>query len=417
MIAALRVPRQPPLASPASWRRLVDVVQGGAWANTTTSAAYYNGTSYIGYIDLTGTIRVASYDHASHAVAVSPSIMGGFNVDLHTAPGILVRSSDHKILVAFCQQATNHMYIALSSNAEDVSAWGSATDIASTLAGGGQYTYGNLSQLSGASGDIYLHYRDGLDSTGKLCYSVSTDGGSTWSAQTVLYQATNGGYWTFDCDDTARLDFLVSDGSAASGDTASVYHFYYDGSSYYQTDGTPISASLPLAPADLTKVCDGATNGSVRFPYGIVGAGGPYACWAAANTGGWAANPENYWYAVYTGGAWSAHTIADAGAIPNNDIFEGGVAIDRIDPTKTYVARSVSGNYQLFLYETSDGGSTWTSSQLTSDTGDTENYHPLAPHNAASGLRCVWSGGTIAPDTTTNFSCQIRGYPNPQAVF
>lgn len=418
-VVALRVPRQPPASSSASWQKLVDM-PGGAWpgSGNTINATYYNGHTYIGYIDANGAIRVASRNHTTHAVTVSPAIASGFSVDLHTAPGVLVRSSDHKILVAYTAQATNHMNIAISTNAEDVSAWGTPTDIASTLAGGGQYTYAGLFQLSGESGKIYLYYRDGLDATGKLCYSTSSDGGATWAAQTVLYQATNGAYWSLDSDGVSRIDFAVSDGNAASGDTASLYHFYKSGSSsYFKTDGTAITATLPLAPANLTKLYDGSANGSVRVPYSIIGAGGPYVVLAAANTGGWATHPENYWYAIYSGGSWNIHDITDAGVIPNNDLFEGGATLDAIDPTRVYLTRSSGGNYQVYLYETSDGGATWTSTLLTSDTGDNQNYHPVSPRNADSRLRCLWSSGTIAPDTTQNFTCQIRGYPNPVGAF
>lgn len=413
-LATLRTPRQPPLVSPNNFQRLVGM-PGGAFVHT-VGAAYYNGKTYFGYPTTNGEIRVSSYDHTTHAVVTSPAIKTGLTGDIHNAPSVLVRSSDHKIVVAFAQQQDTHIYVAISTNAEDVSAWGAATDLDATL-GGTSYTYANLFQLSGESGKIYLFYRDmqGVSpTTHALCYSTSTDGGATWSAQTSIYHPTAGtsSYWSIDSDSSARIDFCVSDGTASLGDTASLYHFYYSATHFFKSDGTQITDSLPLGPSSLTKVSDGATDGSVRVPYAVASSG-PHVVWAAADPAGWAANPELYLYAVYSGG-WSVNEITGQGAIPNDDLYEGGLTLDRSDPTKVFLAKT-SGVYQMYLYETPDGGDTWSSTQLTFDS-DWPNFHPISPRDAVSGLRALWGQGPVYPQTVSgvggsNFACAIRCYP------
>lgn len=406
--AALRVPHYPQVPA-AAWEQILEM-PGGGFPGNTVGAAYYNGNTYFGYIDGNGAIRVSSYNHATRAVTKSPAIVSGLAVDYHSGPSVLVRSSDHKIVIAAAPHQGTHMYVAVSTNAEDVSAWGAATDIASTL-GGTAYTYANLFQLSGESGKIYLFYRDVASSTNWLTYSTSTDGGSTWAAQTHLYgNSGHQSYWAIDSDSMSRIDFITSDGAADADGFGSVYHFYKSGSSYYKSDGTVISASLPLVPSNLTKIYDGATNGYVRVPSSVITTGGPYAGWASYNSAGAGSN-EAYWYGVFTGGAWTVNQIDDTGSVPEiPGAAEGDVAIDAIDPSIVYVSRKSSGRWQMFRYETSDSGATWGSSQLTDDASDGGDIKPLVPRDAAVGLRCLWQSGTYGP-AGTPFSFQLRKYP------
>lgn len=421
---ALRVPRTPPMASPEPWFTLATPNYGFVGSNVVASAVYYNGSTYFGLVDLDSNIRVGSYDHATGVVAISPSIVS-IIPDVHCTPSVLVRQSDQKLIVAAAshnQVGGIHVYVAVSSSAEDVSAWGTATDIQSSL-GGTSYTYAHLVQLSGESGKIYLFFRDMQDTqaTAVLCYSTSTDDGATWSSQTALYKNTSHkSYWVIDSDDASRIDFVVSDGSNVS-DSASLYHFYYDGS-FHTSDGTTIS-SPPFAPASLTKIYDGSTDGGVRVPYSLIVGPNPVAAWAAFDTAGSGSN-EHYWHGHYSGGAWGTHEIADAGSPPTAGFSEGGVAIDRIDTNSVYVSREQSSYFQIVKYQTADGGSTWTSSTLTTDatgqTGDALNLRPISPKNAVSTLRCLWCFGphfVATSDSYEESSAAIRGYPNPIAAF
>lgn len=420
-IPRLRVPVKPPPTGYA-WHPVIGSPAGWVGSDMPGHAVYYNGHTYLGFIDLDGNAKVASYNHTTNAATVSPAIVSsGLVGDIHCTPSVLVRSSDHKLVVAVAAHSNTpavHMYVAISTNAEDVSAWGAATDIKSTL-GGTAYTYAHLVQLSGESGKIYLFYRDeqSAGATSALCYSTSTDGGATWTAQTTLY-ANSGkqSYWVIDTDDTSRIDFAVSDGNASDGDAASCYHFSYSGGSYFKSDGTLISVSLPLGPTNLTKIYD-SSNGHVRIPYSIRGGAAPVVALAAYDPAGSGSN-EKYWYCAYSAGSWGAHTVVDMGSPPTSGFSDGGIAIDKTSTDTVYVSRLVTSNWQIVKYATSDGGSTWTSIQLSSDPGladDTYNLRPVSPHNAATGLRAAWCFGPHFVDGTSSLersSGWIRGYPN-----
>ncbi len=411
---ALRTPRQPQVPA-RTWFGLVGM-PGGGWPGQNTPSSYYNGNTYFGYQDGDGNIRVASYNHATGAVVISPAIVTGLAVDYHSAPSVLVRSSDHKILVSIAPHNTLHMYVAVSSNAEDVSAFGAATDIAGTL-GGTAFTYANLFQLSGESGKIYLYFRDQVSGTNKLCFSTSTNGGSTWTALTILYANTGkSSYWVIDSDSTNRIDIVTSDAVADADGSGDLYHFYYTGGSYFKSDGTLISAGLPLAPSNLTKIYNGATNGFIRDPLGIISSGGPYAVWASYNSAGAGSN-ENYWYGVLSGGTWTVNKIDDDGSLPENPgALEGGCSIDATDPNTVFASKKISGRWQMHRYVTANGGSTWTATRLTFDTPDGGDLKPSTPRNAAVGLRCLWLSGTYGP-AGSPFSFKIRGYPNPERLW
>ncbi len=421
---SLRTQIQPFRTSPPFFT-LTGPSKGWAGSDLVASCTYYNGKTYFGFVDGAGGIRVGAYTHSSKTVAISPAIVA-IIPDVHCTPSVLIRQSDHKLVIATSPHNLTpsvHMYIAISTNAEDVSAWGAATDIQGTL-GGTSYTYPHLVQLSGESGKIYLFYRDEQDgqANSALCYSTSTDGGSTWTAQTTLYKHSGGhqSYWALESDDTNRIEIITSDGSSAAGDpNASVYHFYYTGGSRYKSDGTLISASLPLAPTDLTKIYDGATHGGVRAPYCAAVGPSPFATWASYDLAGAGSN-EHYWYGTCdSGGAWTVNEIADAGTPPVTGFAEGGVYLDRIDQTLAYLSRKVSGYMQVYRYATSDSGVTWTNTALTSDTagqfGDSLNLRPISPRNAASDLRALWCFGPhyVDHDGYETSTAAIRGYPNP----
>lgn len=413
----LRVPRTAPI-TPTLYQTLIGR-PGGSWAEINVNAVYYNGTTYFGYMAPGGTIRVASYNHATHAVAVSPAIVSGLVTDDHDAPGVLVRQSDHKIVMACAPHSSNHMYIAVSTNAEDVTSWGAATDIASTLAGGAIYTYPSLVQLSGESGKIYLFYRDGdPTTTAKTAYSTSTDGGSTWAAETVLFSAGTGKgvYFAVDNDGTSRIDFVASDGNAANdGTNCSLYHFYYTGGNYYKSDGTLIggSGSLPLAPANTTKIHDGSTSGALSTTMDVSRNGSNvYVAYSAANTGGLAGNPMNLWYGVWSGSSWTTNDVTDTGV----NGTDRGICLSRDTPSTTiFLGKVVSGSSKMQRYVTSNGGSSWAEEDLTGVEPDQSqlNSDPISPWNAVPSLEALWVYGDFAG---AFLSAEIRGFPNPQNI-
>lgn len=422
--ASLRTPRQPPQPSPQPYPVPSIGVPSG-WPGNNRNSTFYNGVTYIGFCDGDGNVRVAAYRHSTGALTVSPIIVSGLGADCHCGPCVLIRSSDRKIIVAVAPHAASHMYVAVSTNSEDVTSWGAATDIIASIGSTLTCTYANLFQLSGESGKLYLFFRNGSPTTGQLYYSTSTDGGVTWTAAVELYaNGTNGPYWAISSDDTSRIDFAVSDGNVGSNGIGSMYHFYYTGGSFYTSDGTLITAALPLAPANITEIYGGFSNGYVRAPFDVVTNGGnPVAVWSAWNHAGSGSN-MNYWYASCSGGVWTVNLIHDTGSTSDPQFNEGGVCIDHTNPNRVYVSIDTSGVWQIYTYLTANAGATWTSTQMTSDSGtpgDAYNLRPVSPRNANSGLPVVWlfgphystpPGSGIEPP-----AARLRGFPNPIKIF
>lgn len=105
------------------------------------------------------------------------------------------------------------------------------------------HTYPVIHQPLGETNDpIYLFVRDrpagaagGINAA--LAISKSTNGGVNWSANTLLCHMTSTMcYWRIESNGVDRLDFVVADGTTLA-DAASAYHFYYEGNSYYRSDG------------------------------------------------------------------------------------------------------------------------------------------------------------------------------------
>jgi putative BNR repeat neuraminidase len=366
----------------------------GGWQGLTGAGAYwYNGVTYFGYIDSSGNVKINTYSDAG-VLGTAFTLHATLQVDWHCNPAVLVRS-DGRIIVAYCRHSGSEMYVRLSSNPEDISAFGTETNIDSQL-GGFQYTYPILFE---SGGTLYLFYRDdgpgGNGEPSKWSYSTSTDG-VTWAAETIFYnQGTLNTYMAVDFDGT-RFDFAVTDGSA-DADNASVYHFYRVGSSYYKSDGTLISASLPLTPADLTLVHSGASGGA-RYPASIDGNGGsPIITWPEFTAGA-----KDWYYAAYSG-SWTSHNVVSDGATGAAWV-EGGFALDHSDPTIAWLSRSVSGHYQVFRYRTYDSGATWFSTQISASASD--DFYPFVPRNAGR-LKALWLRGTAS--SATSYTLQIMG--------
>lgn len=351
---------------------------GGGWTSIGGPRAVTLGSyTYIGKVDLSGNVVVDVV--LSGAITATRTIHASLEAsDLHDAPALLVRSSDHRLVSAYSKHVGTTIYVRISANSLDSDptisgGWGTEQDLDSTL-GGTHYTYTALVQLNDEASDpIYLFYRDQEDSdnTGILTYTKSTDGGATWAAQTQLAKySMHTIYWAVHSDDSARIDIGLSSAHPTAETNASVYHLYYTGGSWYTSDGVAISGAKPYAMSSLTQIYDGTTlNGAIgsigvdssghpELTYGIITAG-------AVTSANWA-----YW----TGSAWTTHqivTTSDSGLLLTDAI------VDETSPTTVYMSRLSSGVYEMFRYWTPDLGFSWLETQLTSGSSNQGVFYPV----------------------------------------
>lgn len=380
---------------------VVTTAPNGSTQPVSAASAYqYNGVIYVGYIDgSNGNVEIVTVDDTTKAVSAATVLHAALEADWHDTPAVLVRT-DGKIVVAYSKHVGAEMYVRISTHAEDISAFGTETNIASQIGTDSGYTYPTLVQLTGESGSpVYLWYREHQDAgaTGAWCLAKSTDGGATWATSLTVLKRTNFyAYANMDSDGT-RLDIGTTDGSG-SADHASIYHVYRVGTSYFKSDGTS-AGSLPIDPTTLTQIFDGSATG-VRYTASIYGNGGSPIVTFPDQTG----NTDYYW-AIWSGGSWHTHLVTDDGTTGAAWV-EGGFVADRGDPTYSYLSRFASSHYNVWRYHTTDAGTTFDTTQLS--TSPSDDFYPIAVRNAAR-TRVIWARGTAS--TYLSFSLGLLAAP------
>ena len=325
-----------------------------------------------------------------------------FQVDDHNNPAFLKRSSDGRVIAAYSAHPGG-LRIAVSTVADSVAEFGTPVEINTSISVGSPgLSYANPYELTGEiDSPIYLFTRFGNSSgTWKQMMTKSTDQGATWSTA-VDFLTTSGDrpYLKIVQNGNDRLDFLVTDGHPSSYATNSVYHFYYQDGSYYQTDGTVISASLPFTPAThLTKVYDGATVRAWIWDIQIDGSGHPVILYSRFPT----TSDHRYHRARWNGSAWEHSEICAAGGYLYlaEAYYSGGMCLDPEDVNVVYASREISGVHQIYRYETADGV-TWTGSELINSAN--RKFRPFVPAGARALL---YVEGVYT--TYTNFRTTIR---------
>jgi hypothetical protein len=386
--------------------------EGGwhGWGN----AFSYGGYTYIGYVDNGGDISIAVFDEASGAVSlvvVDPD----FLPDQHNVPALLRSPVDGRLLVVYCTHNGTAIFLRVSASSLDVDptlagGWLGPSANLDSQVGASYYTYPYLCALSDG---VYLFHRGHFSTSSNWGYSVTTDGGDTWSARVNLVA---GDLWYAKSFRTSatRLDFLVTDGSYAE-QYASLYHFYLDtvAGTYHQTDGTEIVDPPPIAAENMTLVYDGALAGA-RGPGGLAKVGDELACTTFVQTGtptGHIGEDQDYLQARWDGSAWAVHTVASAvGAITFN-YTEGGIAQDPADLDHVVLSRraipDAGSPWRIWDGRTADGGATWDLTQRTFE-GASDMY-PVFPRDASLALRYFWQKGTFTDDDEWNTGIEAYG--------
>jgi len=338
-------------------------------------ALYYGGNVYAGAVSMNGSILVVRWPDGG-GMDQSFVLHHKLEQDDHDNPALLVRDSDQKLLCFYSEHVGSEMYLRISTNAEDVSAWGAETGLHASL-GATSYTYPNPVQLTGEENDpIYLFYRDTLaPGNQRIAFSKSTDDGATWAAQTQLIVGT---YAKYALNGDARIDMVIGNNPSAELDHG-IYHLYYQGGNYYKSDGTQIVAEAPFAVGDLTQVYDGSVTPGWLWDIAIDGSGYPVIVYATfADVG----DPV-YCYARWNGSSWTSHNVVSAGAtiyegVPDpQDYYCGGIVLDHSDVNVVYLSKAVGGVHWLYRYETANGGSSWTAEVVA--TGGDVNHKQIRP--------------------------------------
>jgi hypothetical protein len=382
----------------------ITTAPNAGWTQITgPHAVYHAGYTYLGYVDGSGNVEVvARVDGGPTGAAVT--LHATLDADLHVAPSLWVRDSDHKLIAIYTRHdadATLRWRISTNSLDSDPTLSGGFASEATTTIGATSLTYPSIGQLGG---DIYVTLRDYVSgtTTGSIIVTKSTDGGATWSAKTVICTDTGVIEYVFAHFGPSRIDLAISSGNGVNDANVNVYHLYFDGS-WHKSDGTLLT--LPVGVASLTKVYDHASLGS-GWPTGVAidATGKPVVLYETVTAP--LGNSKAIRYARWNGSSWDNATVAslnDSG-LPTYSHS----ALDESDPANVYTVEPVSGVFEAFKYQTHDRGATFVQKQLTSASAADGNGYPVNVHDRGPDLRALWLGGGSFTDYLT-FNIGSRG--------
>jgi hypothetical protein len=407
--------------------RTITAAPDGAWSwFGDPRAVYYNGYTYVGYVDTTGNVCVRWFRHSDSTVGSEIILKAALDVDDHVNPSFLVRASDHKLMVWYCRHepisTTMHQRISTTSLDTDPDlgdGFAAETDTDAQM-GSVSYDYPVPIQLSSDSPNLRMFYRNvSFGSDYQITQSESpTAAGTDWSGRDAVYRsnhASGRGYWKIADDGAGKIHFAVTNESPNTGAT-SLGHAYFDTADgdYHQTDGTVI-ALRGVAPLDVfwfidvTLVYDGSVTRGWVWDIALDGAT-PVIVYPTfpGYTGSGVASDHRYNYARWNGSAWVSTEICAAGpGIDVTGVYSGGMCLDPDDPSIVYASRQVASRWGIWKYVTADNGATF-SGTLISDHATEKLIRPYVPKGHAQGLDVLWLQGAYTGYTVFNMG--IRAY-------
>lgn len=351
------------------------VAATGLWL-TRPRAVEYNGATYYTWLDIAATkIRIAKLTHSTGAwlgAEVGAAIMA----DSHAAPTLYVDGSGYLFVLISGYTTNNKVQVFKSTNAEDISAWGTAVNVTTTGAGPA-YPVGFV--LS--NGNHVVLFRYNATDVRKV---FSSDGGATWSSGMSVASSTLRPYFTAQLGASDRLHVAWDLQNTGTGYHTKLMYCYTDNadsdsSTLKAIDGSTVTAPInsPTTVAgglvyDYTTSWDRAgyiigfaVNGS-NVP--MIGAG----LFHSTNTDKIAA-----W--EYSSSAWNLHDVVstdsiNVGAIENRS--EGDIRFVSGTTWRCIFQITVSSRWEVQEYESTDSGSTWAKVYDITASSPSENVQP-----------------------------------------
>jgi len=402
------------VVAPSSPTRAVGIstlTEDGAWSWFSDPRAFCVGdVVYAGWVTTLGDIQAGAYD-----------LLDGdtFAFDLEVEFG----ADDHNY-PAFCQTSDGHYTAFYSGHAvdntcglfrtalypDDITCWGPRDSTGIYVPGSGGTTYSNPYQVPGETDEYYLFWRGG---DWKPNYAVGTyDPGTRlwlWQHKGQLITTTFGRPYVKYAHGGDRIGLAFTDGHPK--DTPS--NIYYaeiarlgaNDMAYYRADGTLIKplnyGGLEPCEADtvFNRLADPEMTGDNSWIWDVAfdDEGRPVVAFASFPS---LSNHQYHW-ARYEGGVWNDEIlVADAGgSVADTTLgnpqyyYSGGIALDPLDPSTTYVSiTNILGGSDLEMRVRHPDG-TWTSECIMGGT-DADNMRPVVPRSRPDDTRMVaWMSG------------------------
>jgi hypothetical protein len=218
----------------------------------------------------------------------------------------------------------------------------------------------------------------------------SDDEGQTWSDDIVLLDnkgRKNPPYLKVATDHQSRIDFLFTDGHPKIGSDVSVYHMYYDEGVFFQTNGDTLAGmdQLPIPITSVNKLYDASETNTRAWIWDIaLDRGHPVITYTRYPT----EDDHIYHYACWQNGKWVDREVVNSGSwiasLRQGDVvreahYSGGIVLDQQDPRHIYLAREISGKFEIEHRQLLPDGQ-WTTSLITTRSS-ANNVRPYVVYN------------------------------------
>ena len=390
-------------AQPAeSYASLTD--DGGWCWFSDPRAVSREGKTYTGWVTENGSIQAAELDHASGEVT-TVTLHEKFERDDHDNPAFLFLP-DGRLMAFYSRHGGGKMpgiQSRTTTHAGSFTNWEPEVTLAlrdeNTRRAG--ISYCNPIQLADEQNAIYLFWR-GVSY--KPTMAKSTDGGKTWSAAQPVFSQPglpqgNRPYAKYASNGKDRIHFLFTDGHPRNEGSNSVYYVCYRAGAFYKADGTRICGvnELPIRPEQADCVYDAKKTGARAWIWSIAFDKNDQPVIAYTRLP--AETDHRYHYARWEGKVWADAELCAVGQwfpqtlpgkVEREPHYSSGMALDPSDPSDVYLTRPVLGVRELEKWTTPDGGKTWKTEAVTSNSKQ-DNIRPYVVLNhAPDGPTVLW---------------------------
>ena len=348
------------------------------WFNSVK--ALYNATAnktWVGIVHNDGTgysQHILTIDNATGVVSKT-KIGTVVEYDDHNEASVLVRSSDNKLFTAYSEHsAPNGILIRtrISTNALDASSWGAESTIDPNA--GSTYTYCNAFEVT--NGDIYIFFRETVDGGAWWNFVKSTDAGVTFSNGTRVIHKDYLRCWQNPADKDI-IHFAVSRHPNNLIANLIVSHCYFDASdeSWHKSDGTDVTANIPLEDANMTPIfsVNDPEQGWIEDLF-LDSNGYPRVLMSFYPDIDTTPNLKKLYYSEWNGTAWSTpYEIHESmnkniGLVTLVNTYPPLASFDRGNPDRIFAGKEVSGVCEIFEI-TRVAADNFTSVQKTTGSG------------------------------------------------
>jgi hypothetical protein len=358
-------------------------------------------------MDSTGNVLVGYYDHENHNIETKV-LHANFEKDDHDNPSLFIDKTG-RLMVFYSKHATGNepIFLARARTPEAIDEWQPAeklhlNDTAAYAGLSNTYTYTNVFSLKNEADKLFLFWR-GADF--KPNFSISTDGGNTWSRGKILIlperiYKDRRPYIKITSNNKDAIHFAFTDGHPNAEPTNSIYYAKYKEGILYKANGEKITdwSSLPLDPRNADVVFDARASKEKAWIWDV-----------AENTEGnpvlvYAKFPDNthhvYYYSIFDSGKWNHFKLTDSGRwfpdTPSGQTerepnYSGGIVLDHDDPSTLYLSRQKNGVFEIEKWVTPDKGNTWNVTEVTKNsTSDNVRPFVIRNHPKEDSFKLLW---------------------------